>query len=112
MVNGRCRFIPAPLGNITRIVTKDDAKIQNNSLSPNKNDEKRERRTQETNQEMGVVCKTHQIVIMQKPKGMGGKMKEDIINLSNTGLAVEEIAEELECDEGCVFAVLEEAGIL
>lgn len=49
---------------------------------------------------------------MQKPKGMGGKMKEDIINLSNTGLAVEEIAEELECDEGCVFAVLEEAGIL
>ncbi len=40
------------------------------------------------------------------------KIKEDIINLSNAGLAVEEIAEELECDEGCVFAVLEEAGIL
>lgn len=39
-------------------------------------------------------------------------MKDDIINLSNTGLAVEEIAEELECDERCVFAVLEEAGIL
>ena len=39
-------------------------------------------------------------------------MKEDIINLSNTRLTVEEIAEELEFDEGCVFAVLEEAGIL
>ena len=39
-------------------------------------------------------------------------MKEDIINLSNAGLAVEEIAEELECSEGYVVAVLEESGII
>lgn len=55
---------------------------------------------------MGVVCKTHQIVIIQKPKGMGGKMKEDIINLWNKGLTVEEIAEELGCSEGYVVFVL------
>lgn len=39
-------------------------------------------------------------------------MKVDIINLSNAGLTVEEISEELGCDEGFVFAVLEGAGIL
>ena len=39
-------------------------------------------------------------------------MKEDIINLSNSGLAVEEIAEELGCGEGFVQMVLEDAGLL
>lgn len=68
-----------PLGNITRIVTEDTAKIQKISLPPNK------------------------ITI---------KMKEDIINLSNSGLAVEEIAEELGCSEGFVQTVLENAGLL
>ena len=38
-------------------------------------------------------------------------MQEEIINLSNYGLAVEEIAEELGCDEGFVFSVLEDAGV-
>lgn len=33
-------------------------------------------------------------------------MKDDIINLSNKGLTVEEIAEELGCSEGYVVAVL------
>ena len=61
---------------------------------------------------MGVACKTHQIVIMQKPKGMGGKMKEEIINLSNAGFAVEEIAEELGCSEEFAISVLEDAGLL
>ena len=79
MVNGRCRYNPAPLGKLTRIVTKDIAKIQKISLPPNK------------------------ITI---------KMREDIINLSNSGLAVEEIAEELCLDEGFVFSVLEGAGVL
>ena len=49
---------------------------------------------------------------MQKPKGMGGKMKEEIINLSNAGLAVEKIAEELGCSEEFVISVLEDAGLL
>ena len=39
-------------------------------------------------------------------------MKDDIINLSNKGLTVEEIAEELGCSEGYVIAVLDESGII
>ena len=41
-----------------------------------------------------------------------GKMREDIINLSNAGLAVEEIAEELGCSEEFAFSVLGDAGLL
>ena len=39
-------------------------------------------------------------------------MKEEIINLSNAGLAVEKIAEELGCSEEFVISVLEDAGLL
>ena len=39
-------------------------------------------------------------------------MREDIINLSNAGFAVEEIAEELGCSEEFVFSVLESARLL
>ena len=46
------------------------------------------------------------------PNKIEEKMQEEIINLSNMGLAVEEIAEELGCDEGFVFSVLEGAGVL
>ncbi len=39
-------------------------------------------------------------------------MKEEIINLSNAGFAVEEIAEELGCSEEFAISVLEDAGLL
>ena len=39
-------------------------------------------------------------------------MREEIINLSNVGLAVEEIAEELGCSEEFAISVLEDAGLL
>lgn len=39
-------------------------------------------------------------------------MREDIINLSNYGLTVEDIAKELGCSEAFALSVLEEAGLL
>lgn len=39
-------------------------------------------------------------------------MKEDIIEMSRSGMAIEEIAEELDLEETTVSEILEEAGEL